>query len=142
MSEQKKLYRATEGRMLGGVCTGLAQYLGLDVLLVRILFVVLGLVNGLGLVIYLAMWIIIPDQAGRELSSEASMRANINDISTQLSSVGRSIGEGRGNVIGGVILVALGAFFMLQQFIPSLSFNLFWPVLLILGGAYLLIRRR
>jgi phage shock protein C len=47
--------------MLGGVCGGLAEYFNLDVTLIRVLFLILAVFGGSGLVIYVVMWIIVPD---------------------------------------------------------------------------------
>ncbi|MBN1429891.1 MAG: PspC domain-containing protein [Anaerolineae bacterium] len=59
--EEKKLCRSSE-KMLAGVCGGLAQYFGIDPVIVRIIFVVLALPGvGTGLLIYILMWIIMPD---------------------------------------------------------------------------------
>jgi phage shock protein C len=64
----KILVRRTDGRMLAGVCAGIADYLGLDVTLVRALWAVVALLTGgAGLLAYLAAWIIIPDE-GRKSS--------------------------------------------------------------------------
>jgi phage shock protein C len=47
--------------MLAGVCGGLAEYFSLDATLIRVLFLILAVFGGTGLVIYLVMWIIVPD---------------------------------------------------------------------------------
>jgi phage shock protein C len=47
---------------VAGVCGGLAQYFNLDATLIRILFVVLAVLGGSGLVLYVAMWIIVPSE--------------------------------------------------------------------------------
>jgi phage shock protein C len=47
---------------VAGVCGGLAQYFNLDATLIQILFVVLAVLGGSGLVLYLAMWIIVPNE--------------------------------------------------------------------------------
>ena len=62
MSEIRKLYRSQTNRMLGGVCGGLAEYFNLDPTLVRVLFVALTVLGGAGPLIYLVMWIIVPNQ--------------------------------------------------------------------------------
>ena len=59
---QKALFRSRQGRMLAGVASGVALYLGIDVTLVRIAFVLLTLVGGIGIPLYLASWLLIPDQ--------------------------------------------------------------------------------
>jgi phage shock protein PspC (stress-responsive transcriptional regulator) len=57
---RKRLYKIREGSMWGGVCNGLAAYMGLDVTWVRIGTVVLTLFTGVTLLIYIAMLIIVP----------------------------------------------------------------------------------
>lgn len=59
---QKKLYRNRKDKVLGGVAAGLAEYLNVDITLVRLGFVLLGLADGAGLLLYLAMWLVIPEQ--------------------------------------------------------------------------------
>lgn len=49
------------GRLLGGVCAGLAVNLQVDVTLVRLGFLLLALASGLGVVVYGAMWLLLPD---------------------------------------------------------------------------------
>jgi len=60
----RRLERSVTDRQIGGVCSGLAVYLGLDATLVRILWVVLTIVPGailFGLIAYVAAWVIIPE---------------------------------------------------------------------------------
>jgi phage shock protein C len=64
MDPTRKLYRSSTNRKLAGVCGGLAQYFNIDATLIRVLFVLLAVLGGSGLVLYLAMWIIVPQQPG------------------------------------------------------------------------------
>jgi phage shock protein C len=59
----KRLYRTASNRMLGGVCSGLGAYMGLDPTVVRIL-AVLGLFLSMGTaaLVYLALWLLIPEE--------------------------------------------------------------------------------
>jgi phage shock protein C len=61
MEEPRKLYRSRTQRMVAGVCGGLAEYFNVDATLIRALFLLLAVFGGSGLVIYLVMWIIVPD---------------------------------------------------------------------------------
>ena len=61
MEEPRKLYRSRNQRMLAGVCGGLAEYFNVDATLIRVLFLVLTVFGGSGLVIYVVMWLIVPD---------------------------------------------------------------------------------
>jgi len=59
----KVLVRSRDDRMLAGVCAGLADYFGVDVTLVRVIWAVVSvLTSGLGVLAYLAAWAIIPDE--------------------------------------------------------------------------------
>ena len=58
----KKLFRTRQGRLLTGVAAGIAEYSGLDVTLVRIAFVLVTLIGGIGIPLYLASWLLIPDE--------------------------------------------------------------------------------
>ena len=60
MDPTRKLYRSKTNRQVAGVCGGLAQHFNIDATLIRVLFVVLAVLGGSGLVLYLAMWIIVP----------------------------------------------------------------------------------
>lgn len=60
--QTKRLYRSRQERMLGGVCGGLADYLGLDPTVVRLVFLLLFFLGGQGLLIYLIMWLIVPEE--------------------------------------------------------------------------------
>jgi phage shock protein PspC (stress-responsive transcriptional regulator) len=63
---ERQLRRPLNDRMLAGVASGLARYLGLDVLPVRIALVVLCFVGGIGLPLYLAGWLLIPDEGAQQ----------------------------------------------------------------------------
>ncbi len=62
MTDYKKLYRIPSKGMLGGVCAGLGEYLNADPTLIRLLFVLLTLAGGSGVVLYIAMWLIVPSK--------------------------------------------------------------------------------
>jgi len=61
-SGRKRLLRAREGRLVAGVASGLAAYFGVDVNLVRLAFGVFTIFYGLGLLLYLVAWAIVPDE--------------------------------------------------------------------------------
>jgi len=65
----KKLYRSKDDRMIAGVCGGLAAYFKIDATLIRIVFVVIGLLGG-GVLLYLLLWLVIPEEESAEADSE------------------------------------------------------------------------
>jgi phage shock protein C len=58
----KRLYRTRHGRIVAGVCTGLATYFGVDPTLVRLAFALLTVFGGVGILLYLCAWVVIPDE--------------------------------------------------------------------------------
>lgn len=59
---EKKLTRSRRNRMVAGVCSGFADFFGLDVTLVRLFMFLFVMLAGTGLLIYLGCWIIIPEE--------------------------------------------------------------------------------
>lgn len=59
----KKLYRNARDKKIAGVCSGIAEYLGVDVTVVRILFLIALFFGSVGFWIYLIVWICAPERA-------------------------------------------------------------------------------
>lgn len=63
MSDYRRLYRSREHRMIGGVCGGLGEYFNIDPTLVRLAFVLGSLAGGPGILLYLIMLIVVPEES-------------------------------------------------------------------------------
>lgn len=59
-TNSKKLYRNLDDKIIGGVCSGIAKYLGISIISTRIIWVIFSLFYGIGFFIYLILWIILP----------------------------------------------------------------------------------
>ncbi|MBR1516828.1 MAG: PspC domain-containing protein [Bacteroidales bacterium] len=57
----KRLMRASHNKVIGGVCSGLGRYFNIDPVVVRVIFAIVFLLYGFGLIAYLIMWLIIPE---------------------------------------------------------------------------------
>ncbi|MFW6271110.1 MAG: PspC domain-containing protein, partial [Bacillota bacterium] len=75
----KKLYRSTEDKMLGGVCAGIAEYFEIDPTLIRLIFVLIFFAEGIGFLAYIVAWIIIPERP----DSNEKNKSNNNKSSTE-----------------------------------------------------------
>lgn len=143
----RRLYRSNTDRMLGGVCGGLGQYLGIDPTLVRVFFVLLALANGIGVLIYLVMWVIVPLEGQGEATSDQTIRSGADEIAERARALGGNLGTSNQGaaVLIGAILIALGLIFLLQNlnivWLQWLSFGILWPLLLIAAGLALIWRR-
>jgi phage shock protein C len=60
MGNEKRLCRSNSQRMLAGVCGGVAEYLGWDVTIVRVLWIILTLAGGSGVLLYIILWLVMP----------------------------------------------------------------------------------
>ena len=56
-----KLYRSSQNRMLAGVCAGVADFFGLDIKLVRLVWFI-ALLFGAGAILYIILWIVVPEK--------------------------------------------------------------------------------
>lgn len=135
---EKKLYRDDTQKTIGGVCAGLAEYFGVDISIVRLLFLLSLFVKGGGLLIYIILWIVLPkksypinqppfvdyavppiapQKAGPEVFDQPQKRSAV-------------------SVVAGAVLVLLGVYFIMDDLniIPNWNFDHFWPVILIGAG--------
>ena len=147
------LYRSESDRMLGGVCGGLGDYLSIDATFVRIFFALLFFGSGIGLLAYLALWIIMPSQSVAQAgtSFEENIKNSGENFSERVQTVGEEFGNAVRNpnpqagVIIGIALIALGGVLFVENlnihWLRWVSFDVLWPVLLIIGGIVILQRR-
>lgn len=77
---ERRLTRSREDRLLGGVAGGVAMFLGIDPTLVRIGFVLLAVFGGSGVVIYLAMWLLVPPADDIVRPVDANLRASVGEM--------------------------------------------------------------
>lgn len=90
-STVKRLTRSTRERIFAGVCGGAANYLGIDPALARIMFVAVTLITGVGpgILVYLAAWILVPEDDGTLLhTGNASFSSSRRLIAFMLLAIG------------------------------------------------------
>jgi phage shock protein C len=74
---EKRLQRSRMEKMIGGVCGGLAVYFGVDPTIVRILWVVITLLGGAGILLYIILWVIMPLEPPAPLTRAGAGGANL-----------------------------------------------------------------
>jgi len=146
-----KLYRSRTDKMIGGVCGGLGQYLGIDSTIVRLFFVLLAMGNGVGVLIYLTLWLVVPREGQAEATTvENTIRSGADEIAERARAMGDDLREAvrhphpQAGLIVGAVLIVLGVVFLLQNldivWLRWLDFDMLWPVLLVAAGLALLLR--
>ncbi|PWL38414.1 hypothetical protein DKG77_09095 [Flagellimonas aquimarina] len=84
----KKLYRDMDQKYIGGVCAGLEYYLGFDALWIRIIFILLAVFTGFGLIAYILLWILVPEAA------TTSQKLDMTGEPINISNIERKVKEG------------------------------------------------
>jgi signal transduction histidine kinase/phage shock protein PspC (stress-responsive transcriptional regulator) len=118
----RRLFRATEGRIVAGVCRGLADHLGVDVLIIRGAFVLIGF-TGAGIVMYAAFWVFAPlgadageGEPERGSGRELGYLIALGTLAVGALVVGRVVGVGAtGKLIWPLLVVAVGVALLWQQ---------------------------
>ena len=127
-----RLYRSRRVKVLGGVAGGLAQYFNIDPIIVRILFVVFTLMHGMGLVLYIILWIVVPEEPFELAYPIMNDETKTDGQSTETSSVNfdgvPAEEEWSGKSYCRTILIALGLIFFADRFIPVFDFRDIVPI--------------
>lgn len=161
-----RLYRSRQDRMLAGVAGGLAELWDADPSLIRVIWALLTIfTGGLALVVYIVMAIVVPDEddvrplrapadpltgaadpgvapaipagSGWDTSAAATREARRQARAARRAARGDSSFPGA--AVAGGILILLGGFFLAREFLPSIDFDFFWPVILIGLGVVLVV---
>jgi phage shock protein C len=137
---QARLTRSSTDKIIAGVCGGLAEYLEIDPVLVRLAFIVLFLASGIGVPIYIILWIVMPVGEDGAIADSEVIQKNLNDFGESVQSGAKQLGK-PGTV--GLILLLLGGYFLLSELglFHWISGAVFWPLAIIGIGVYMLIRR-
>ncbi|MDZ4159983.1 MAG: PspC domain-containing protein [Anaerolineaceae bacterium] len=145
---KRKLYRSQKDVIIAGICGGLAEYLNMDSTIVRIFFVLFAVGSGLGLLVYLILWFIVPrhdepDQPAGNIFETGELERRSRQMGSEIGEVVRRNHDKTVKFIGFGLIVA-GLFFLAQNLnLPWLRWinkDLMLPLLLIVGGAALLWR--
>ncbi len=148
----ERFYRSNN-RILGGVCAGLAERFHIDPLWVRVTFVILVFMQGVGLFVYVVLWLVMPEriEGGGRRSGFDAMLADLRrvwgDVQHQFGSSpqpGSSAANAFGfwqnqSVVLGVILVVVGLVFLGGN-IGIINWSVVWPAALITLGIVILVR--
>lgn len=153
-----RLVRSRSHRMIAGVCAGLATYLGVDPIWVRLAFILLTiLTDGAGILVYIVLAVLMPEEEAAAGIPAQPIQAASEDMAQRMAEAGERIAEAgerlgrslssqaaspQGALIAGLILILLGLVFLARNLnlLWWLRGDLIWPLALIALGLALLIR--
>jgi len=127
------LNRSRRNRIFGGVAAGLGDYLKIDPIIVRVLFVVSTFLSGIGILLYIILWIVVPEENLFTVNPEnitnntdQSDGINTEDIFKSEPITNKS---SNGNIVIGIILIIVGLFFLGVEVFSFLNFSDLFPIL-------------
>lgn len=146
----KALTRDPRRAVLGGVAAGFGLYLDVDPVLVRLAFVVLSFANGLGVLLYLVSWVVMPREGAEGSAASGGVEGALAGARGAAQEAARAIGRaaddgGGGRLAIGYGLIALGLVFLLHnldwiRWPHWARFEVLWPLILVGMGAALVRR--
>jgi len=157
---EKKLQRNEQDRVVGGVCVGLGEYFDIDSTWVRIAFVFAAFPGFFGIPAYIILWIAIPPKpfipfnsgfnpynadyrVYEEKSFSSASNPNYLKSAEPFPPNITPKPEGNGKLIFGLIFIAFGAFFLLDEFhlIPNwFDLRKLWPLVFIIPGIMMILK--
>jgi phage shock protein C len=141
MTQRQGLYRSRTEKIFGGVCGGLAQSLNMDTFVVRLIFVILFLFAGGGILVYIIMWIALPEEPFpmfNESHEQAGEAAGGEPQAQPQDAPVYHPKQSNGALIAGLILIGVGMVFLADRLLPTIHFRDFWPVVIVIVGIVLI----
>ena len=83
----KRLVRSRNDRMIAGVAGGLAATFNIDPLLVRIVLLALAFLNGFGFMLYIALWLLVPNEDSAAVDAREQVRENVGEMQSAAESM-------------------------------------------------------
>jgi len=139
---QKQLYRSTTNHMIGGVAGGIGEYFAIDPTIVRLGFILLTFANGVGLLLYIVMWVIMPENSHSPHMPKEQLKFNAEEFRNTVNNGAKQLQSERAKGWWGWLLIAIGLYFIVQNFglLDLFDVGRFWPILLVGLGAIFLVR--
>ena len=132
MSNNKRLERDPQNKVIGGVCSGLGNYFGMDAIFWRVLFFFLFFAGLSGLLIYVILWIVMP-------AGKMQPHANVYTPGNESVPNDQEPQKNSGSMVAGLVLIGIGALTLIARYIPQINWHTAWPVALIVVGLLLII---
>jgi len=136
---RERLYKSRDDRMLFGVAGGMAEWMDLDPAIVRLVWALLILAGGVGLLLYIIAAIVIPDAPFGAVGMATASGTGTPDETRQARRAARRQGNGSAGVVFGALLVIAGVWFLVNRYLPAFDTSWLIPGVLIVVGIALLV---
>lgn len=140
----KKLYRSQKQKIVAGVCGGIAEYFGIDPVLIRLIWIVLIVFGGTGVLAYIIAWIVIPRESGAFESPNPPVESPVKQPDEKPET-----GSQSARIFWGTVLILIGLLIVANQFwwpfdffkmLIKNIFRFFIPAVLIALGIFIILQ--
>lgn len=145
--EFRRLYRSEKDRVIAGVAGGLGEYFNIDPTIIRILFVLLAVFGGSGIIIYIVLWLVMPSASSPSNLTSESIKSNIENMKSTAQTLAQNI-RGPKNPENSkfwwaVMIISVGFLFLLNNYgiLAPIDLERLWPLILIFFGLAILLRK-
>jgi phage shock protein PspC (stress-responsive transcriptional regulator) len=136
-----KLYRSRRIKVFGGIAGGMSQYFNLDPIIIRVIFVVITIMHGVGLILYIILWIVIPEEPyemAYQAPADIKEGTSPGDQTAQDTTIADQKKTHSGRTVAGIILIGIGLIFFIDRMFPSFDFRDVFPLIFVLLGGVLI----
>jgi len=151
MYNKPGLFRSTTDKVIGGVAGGIAKYFKSDPTIFRILFLLAAFFGGGGVLIYIILWIALPEDYSQNIYGQNfSPNEAKDDVVEQDPKTDSKVDPPQyipnfqeksfdnGSLIAGLIMIVIGGIFLIVNYIPRIYFADLWPLILVVAGIALI----
>ncbi|MDD5062955.1 MAG: PspC domain-containing protein [Candidatus Marinimicrobia bacterium] len=140
----KKLYRSDQQKIVAGVCGGIAEYFEIDPVLIRLIWIVLIVFGGTGILAYLIAWIVIPTRQMKNEEPVVKEEPVVEKPESKPQSQSQNM-----RLFWGIVLILIGLLIVANQFWWPLDFfrlvikgifKFFIPAILIVLGIFIILQ--
>ncbi|EKD91540.1 MAG: hypothetical protein ACD_30C00002G0037 [uncultured bacterium] len=142
----QRLHRSETNKIIAGVAGGIGEFFDIDPTIIRIIFVLLTIFGGSGILIYFILWIVMPSSTNTSEITKDTLKENLQDLKNTTQkfthTISRPTTKDDSKFWWALFIIILGFLFLFNNLgiFQFQEFGRFWPVLLVLLGLSILLR--
>ncbi len=139
----KRLYRSKEDKIIAGVCGGIAEYFNIDPVWIRLTAVLLLFADGIGLILYILAWILVPSNPAQKEGKKTKAEKIVERAAHKKdkASSEEHANKRKPHLLFGLIFIFLGITLTMKNLFSWFDFRYIWSLAILAFGIYLLVGR-
>lgn len=144
----KRLERSETNKVIAGVAGGIGEYFEIDPTIIRLIFILLTIFGGSGILIYIIFWLIMPSSGSSDNDVQSTIKGNVDEMSTRAKTFAQDLklnsGKEESKFWWGLIIIIFGFLLLFNNFglFDIFNFSKIWPIVLVVLGLLILLKRQ